>query len=113
MIYVVEADRQNEPLRRNGYGGSDYASKFKKYKALIGGGHYKAHLGTQAGMVVLHVTTNERHMHNLMELGGKSPYHLYKTLSTLGDFQRAPKPTPELLSVPWRRNGYPDYSIEK
>jgi hypothetical protein len=42
---------------------------------------------------------------------GKSSLFLFKTMSSLGDFQKAPSPDPHILTQPWHRVGYEMLSI--
>jgi hypothetical protein len=38
---------------------------------------------------------------------------LFKTMSSVGDFQKAPAPTPHMLTAPWQRVGYAPLSINE
>ncbi|MEQ1934741.1 MAG: hypothetical protein ABL962_12850, partial [Fimbriimonadaceae bacterium] len=74
---------------------------------------YKRHLGIDLDLMVMHVTTTEARMRNLMELGGNSTVHLYGLVAGLGGFERAPQPTPQLLSTPWLRRGFKPFAIDR
>jgi hypothetical protein len=65
------------------------------------------------------VTTNEHHMKNIMGVvkevakEGKSSLFLFKTISSIGDFQKAPAPTPHVLTEPWQRVGLEALTIDQ
>ena len=43
----------------------------------------------------------------------RSKLFLFKTLSSLGDFQKAPEPTVHMLTEPWERVGYEAFRIDE
>jgi hypothetical protein len=43
---------------------------------------------------------------------GKSRLFLFKTMSSLGDFEKAPAPTSHILTKPWIRVGYEPFCID-
>jgi hypothetical protein len=40
-------------------------------------------------------------------------FQLFKTMSTLGDFEKAPMPTPHMLIEPWERVGFDPFRIDQ
>ena len=90
-----------------------------QYREFIGRGLYKEHLGISAGMVVLTVTTNTTHMHNLIETvsevatTGKNSFMLFQSAPDFGECFKPPKPLPELLTGTWQRAGHPPFCINR
>ena len=117
-FFALEADRNSMPVLRNNLHQTSYLKKILAYREIAARGIYKTHFGLP-NLLVLTVTTNERHMRNIMALvqglahEGKSKLFLFKTMSTLGDFERAPVPTPHMLTAPWARVGYEPFHIQK
>ena len=64
-----------------------------------------------AGMLVLNVTTNFQHMHNIVGMvdeltnGKGSPYLLFKTLPHFGKYLQVPPVIEDLVTAPWNRGG--------
>lgn len=118
-FFVIEADRSNEPVVRASLNETSYLRKVLQYRELVGNGHYRAHFGMKSAMLVLTVTTNTRHMHNIMRMAeavfGRTgcPYLLFKTMSEFGDQLRVPDPSPQLLSEPWERIGWQALHIDR
>jgi hypothetical protein len=117
--FLLEADRENEPITRTDLGQTSYLRKILQYRALIETGRYKEHFGLRTGMVVLTVTTGYSHMEHIMakvmELtGGRGcPYLLFKVVPNFADKLIVPPILSELLTTPWRRAGFPDLDISK
>jgi hypothetical protein len=63
-------------------------------------------------LFVMNVTINEQHARNMIALlatlmpEGKSRLFIFKTMSTLGDFRKAPDPSPDMFTSAWLRAGY-------
>ncbi len=117
-FFAVEADRNTAPVRRENLRQTSYLRKILAYRKIVADGIHKQHFGVP-NLFVLTVTTNERHMRHIMELvgelatDGKSTLFLFKTMSSLGDFQAAPSPTPHMLCMPWLRVGYEPLVIDR
>lgn len=117
-IYVLEADRGTEPLRRFGKDAlekTSYLRKVLQYRELISGGKYQDHFGIyKSGMMVLNVAPNPSRADGILELvteiTGKNSYMLVATMPTLG-MEGRPKPDGKLLTAPWKRAGYPPFNI--
>ncbi len=116
-FFALEADRNTIPVRRPNLNQSSYLKKLLAYREIAARKIYTSHLGIP-NLMVLTVTTNTRHMQNIMELlleltecGSK--LFLFKTMSALGDFQQAPKPTPHMLTESWQRVGYEAFWIDR
>lgn len=118
-FFMLEADRNHEPVRRADLGETSYLRKILQYREVIEKGRYKEHFGMKAGMLVLNVTTNFQHMHNIVDLvgevtGGKgSPYLLFKTMPQFGKYLTVPPVTPELLTQAWLRSNFDGLLIGK
>lgn len=115
-FFVLEADRRSEPIVRSTLHQTSYLRKILQYREIAARGIYKTHWGLP-NLLVLTVTTNEQHMRNIMQMvdevtGGKgSSFLLFKTMPSLASLERAPEPTPDLLTTPWRRAGHPEFVI--
>jgi hypothetical protein len=114
-FFALEADRSSEPISRSDLQQSSYLKKLLAYREIAARQIYKSHLGLP-NLFVLTVTTNERHMSNMMALlanlaSGASTLFLFKTAPALGDFRRAPAPSPGMLVEPWQRVGYGPFLI--
>lgn len=118
-FYMLEADRDHEPVRRADLNETSYLRKVLQYREVIEKGLYKKHFGMKAGMLVLNVTTNFQHMHHIIELVNEltgdrgSPYLLFKTMPQFGKYLRIPPVTTELLSTPWHRGKFKSFHINK
>jgi hypothetical protein len=117
-FFALEADRANMPIVRSNLQQTSYLRKILGYRQIAADNIQKSHLGIP-NLFVLNVTTNEPHMTNIMSLvkklapDGMSRLLLFKTMSSVGDFASAPKPTPHVLTAPWRRVGCDDLLINK
>ena len=98
-FFALEADRNTIPVKRANLNQTSFLRKVLAYRQIVAQNVHGTHLGVP-NLFVLTVTTNDRHMGNIMTLvkelapDGKSTLFLFKTMSCLGDFQRAPEPTP-------------------
>ena len=96
--------------------GSSYERKIAAYKQIVDQRIYKSHFGIP-NLLVLNVTTNATHMNNIMalvkQMVGQSRFFLFKTMSSLGDFAKAPSPTPHMLTAAWQRVGYEPFAMNK
>lgn len=114
-FFMVEADRNQEPVRRADLTETSYLRKVLQYREVIGRGLYRKHFGMKASMLALTVTTNFRHMDNLLalvrELEGPCPYLLFQTAPEFGDELRVPDPYTAFLTKGWQRAGWPELRI--
>ena len=107
-FFALEADRNTEPVFRGNLQQTSYLRKILQYREIAARGVYRTHWGLP-NLLVLNVTTNEQHMKNTMQLvqeltdGKGSPYLLFKTMPALTSVERAPLPTPDMLTVAWQR----------
>lgn len=104
-FFALEADRNSMPVARSNLAQSSYLRKILSYTEIIRQGLHKFHFGVP-NLLVLTVTTNERHMHGIMKLvrdleGDLRPF-LFKALPSSTDFAVA-SPVPEILTSPWLR----------
>lgn len=117
-FFALEADRNTLPVIRSNLHQTSYLRKILAYRQIAAQNIHKSHLGLPI-LLVLTVATNELHMKNIMSLvrelahEGKSRLFLFKTMSSLGDFNKAPAPTGNILTDPWQRVGYEALRIDK
>lgn len=117
-FFALEADRNTQPVARSDLHQTSYLRKILAYGQISAEGVHKSHLGLP-NLLILTVTTNEHHMANIMSLlrelahEGKSRLFLFKTMSSVGDFKKAPEPTAHLLTDPWQRVGYEEFRIDR
>jgi hypothetical protein len=116
---MLEADRDHEPIRRADLQETSDLRKMLQYREVIEKGLYKQHFDMKAGMLVLNVTTNFQHMHNIIELvneitnGRENPYLLFKTMPQFGKYLTVPPVSDELLTAPWLRSSFEDLHINR
>ena len=117
-FFALEADRNTQPVTRSDLQQTSYLRKILAYRQLSIQGIHKSHLGLP-NLLVLTVTTNEAHMTHIMSLvrdlatEGKSKLFLFKTMSSVGDFRKAPEPTARMLTDAWLRVGYEEFRIDR
>jgi len=113
-FFAFEADRATMPVVRSNLNQTSYMRKILGYRDIIARQIHKSHLGIP-NLLVLTVTTNERHMAEIMkllsELTDGSAAFLFKTMGALGSFDQAPTPTPQILLESWLRVGFPPLCI--
>lgn len=117
-FFALEADRNTEPVVRANLLQTSYLRKMLQYRAVVAQRTYLTRFGLP-NLLVLTVTTNEQHLRNIMELAGtlaggtSSPSFLFKTMPSLDSLEKAPLPTPGILTAPWQRAGHPDFRIDQ
>lgn len=108
-FFALEADRNTMPVRRAELRQSSYLRKILAYRAIVAQQLYKSRLALP-NLLVLNVTTNEEHMHNIMallkDLTGGSTMFLFKAAPGVGDFVRPLAPMGFLTSDQWLRVGH-------
>ncbi len=118
-FFMVEADRGHEPVRRANLRETSYLRKVLQYMEVVGNGLYRAHFGMRSPMLVLTVTTNATHLHNIMamtaEVAGAAPvpYLLFRSAPEFGDQLRVPDPMHDLLTGAWQRARLPGLRIDR
>ena len=118
-FFCLEADRNTEPARSYRFNRKSYRRSILQYREYVGRGLYKEHLGVSAGMVVLTVTTNDTHMHNLIETvtevaaTGRNSFMLFRSAPVFGASFKPLPPMPEFLSGEWHRAGHPPFHINQ
>jgi hypothetical protein len=116
-FFVIEADRNHEPVMRNNLSQTSYLRKILQYRE-IAKGTYKAQWGLP-NLLVLNVTTSGTHMQNIMSLVSKlsdgkgASYLLFKTMPSLASLEKAPVPDACMLTEPWSRAGFDPFEIHK
>ena len=117
LFFLLEADRHKEPVRRQGFTTTSYLRKTLQYREVVGRGLYKHHFGMKAGMLVLNVTTNREHEHEIRtmveQVVGKNPYMLFATVEHFEGYLDVPPVLYDLFEKGWRRVGYADYLIPR
>ena len=117
-FFALEADRNTEPVVRGDLRQSSYIRKILQYREIAARSIYKTQWGLP-NLLVLNVTTNDRHKQNIMDLvdqltGDKgSTSLLFKTMPSLASLEKAPLPAPDILTDAWHRAGHPDFFIDR
>jgi hypothetical protein len=116
-FFVLEADRNHEPVMRNNLSQTSYLRKILQYREIAKGA-YKIQWGLP-NLLVLNVTTSEAHMQNIMSLvstlsdGKGASYLLFKTMPSLASLEKAPAPDTCMLTEPWLRAGFEPFELHK
>jgi len=104
-LYMVEIDRNTESVSSYKFKLASFQHKLEQYHKYIAGGLYKKDFGINGGMLLVVVTNNITHMHNLIDLAGKSNFMLFASVPKFGvDFAPPSKPF-ELVESPLLRPG--------
>jgi hypothetical protein len=123
--FLLEADRENEPITRSNLDQTSYLRKILQYQKLLTRpardkpAPYHEHFGLKSGMLVLTVTTSYAHMEHILAkvvelIGGRgSPFLLFKVCPNFADRRIVPPVLSELLTTPWRRARHADIDISK
>lgn len=117
-FFALEADRNTEPVVRGNLHQSSYLRKILQYREIAARSIYKTQWGLP-NLLVLNVTTNDRHKQNIMGLvdeltGGRgSTSLLFKTMPSLASLEKAPLPVSDILTDAWHRAGHPDFFIDR
>jgi hypothetical protein len=113
--FILEADRQNEPITRPTLTTSSYLRKILQYRAVLKSGNYKDLI---PNMLVLNITTSPTHADNIMafmeaELSMSSSSMMFMGIDILGSRDGYPQPLIELLDLPFRRVGHDNFIISQ
>ncbi|KJC62052.1 hypothetical protein UP10_01295 [Bradyrhizobium sp. LTSPM299] len=113
--FILEADRQNEPITRPTLATSSYLRKILQYRAVLKSGAYKELI---PNMLVLNITTSPTHADNIMafmrdELAMSSSSMMFMGIDILGSRDTYPQPLIELLDLPFRRVGHDNFIISQ
>ncbi len=117
-FFALEADRNTLPVTRSDLYQTSYLRKILAYRQIAAQNTHKSHLGIPI-LLILTVATNEPHMTRIMSLvkelahEGKSKLFLFKTMTSVGDFKKAPEAAGHMLTDPWRRVGYDPFRIDR
>ena len=118
-FFMVEADRNHEPVVRADLRETSYLRKVLQYREVIGNGIYRKHFGMKSPLLLLTVTTNARHMSNIQEMAGRifgsegCAFLLFTTTAEFGDDLCVPDPLTRLLHDPWHRTGLPPLRLDR
>lgn len=114
-LFIVEADCSTEPMRsRNRRKTVERCAH--QYREFIGRGLYKDALKVSGGLLVIHLTTSEPRMRNMMDVvqevsGGANSYSLFGYLPQFSRFFKPPQVLRNLFTDPWERVGEPPFSM--
>jgi hypothetical protein len=113
--FILEADRQSEPISRPTLETSSYLRKTLQYRAVLKSGAYKQLI---PNMLVLNITTSATHADNIMafmerELAMSSSSMMFMGIEILGSRDTYPQPLIELLDLPFRRVGHDNFIISQ
>jgi len=117
-FFALEADRNTEPVARSSLWRSSYLRKILQYREIARQSAYTTLWGLP-NLIVLNVTTSDRHRQNIMRLvdevteGRGSTFLLFRTMASLASLERAPPPAADMLTGPWHRVGHPDFFIDR
>lgn len=115
-FFALEADRNTEPIVRSNPQKSSYFRKILQYREVVRRSLYKSLWGLP-NLLVLTVTTNDRHTQNIMRLvdetASGSTYLLFKTMASLAFLEIAPLPDATMLSDAWHRAGHSEFFIDR
>lgn len=111
--FVLEADRQNEPIIRPTLTSSSYLRKILQYRDVLKSGAYKELI---PNMMVMNITTSVEHARNIKsfmydELNMKSQSILFMGIPVLSSRDEYPQPLTELLDLPFTRAGHDNFII--
>jgi hypothetical protein len=115
LYFLLEADRNNEPVRRKDFSQTSYLRKVLQYRSLIATSDYKRQLKIDQQLVVLTVTTNRAHMLEIMQVVkaelDSARYLLFTHQPEFGGVFRVPGLITDLLTRQWDRVGYDPFII--
>ncbi len=103
-FFALEVDRNTESIAPTKRSKNNIAKKVRGYDDILSNATYKSHL-LIPNLTVLFATTNETHMHNMIEhvrTNSSKPHkYLFKTFEDFGDVWKVPR---EILPVfePWQ-----------
>lgn len=115
--FLLEADRQNEPIERLEFQTSSYLRKLLQYRDVFVNKTYKTEWGVQ-NLLVLNITLSQDRVRNIMnfmdvELKAKSRGLLFAAFPVLGSRDTYPRPMTDLLDHPFKRVGHEPLIIRK
>lgn len=115
--FVVEADRDQEPIWRATFTTSSWRRKLLQYREVLKAGVYKYTWGLPS-ILILNITTGVAHARNIIDfmdsdLNAKSQALLFKAIPILGTKQKSAQPLYSLWDDPFERVGYPPITIKE
>ncbi len=118
-FFAIEADRNTEPNRSGRFDRKSFKKSILQYRHYVGGGLYKKHLKLTSPLMVLVVTTSDRHMDNLIKLvseiapSGRNSFMCFQTVSDFAVPFRPPSLLPCLFWGRWKRAGHAVLFIDR
>ena len=118
-LFAVEAEKSRKTLETSDVARKSYQRSFMQWREFIGSGQYRAHFGTDAGMVVLYVFSDQALMQSAMRLlqamteGRGNTFILFKACPEFSRNLRVPQPLLDLFSAPWQRAGRDPFAIDR
>lgn len=116
IFLVQEADCGTEPIDATDNDRSSIRRMFEDYLTIIEQRTYQAHFGANTFMVAI-VTTNETRMNSMMALlermnpDQSARKVLFKYIPAFTSDKLSAPATGHMLTVPWRRVGFPDFCL--
>jgi hypothetical protein len=109
-FFAVEIDRNTESIERTRLDQNAFGTKLRGYLDIAGNKTYRSHWGIP-NLLVLTVTTNVAHMHNILGYLKKLTEHdakaaerfLFKAKPEFGSNWRVPEVMSDILTAPWLR----------
>lgn len=115
-FFALEADRNTEPVIRRDNRQSSYARKIAQYEDIIRQALFRTRWGLP-NLLVLTVTTSDRHMHALLQGAQQcacreiADHFLFRSVSRGAAGECIAGPIPNLLTAPWQRPGLEPLSL--
>jgi hypothetical protein len=118
-FFAVEIDRNTESIERTKLDQNAFGTKLRGYLEIAGNKTYRSHWGIP-NLLVLTVTTNVTHMHNILGYLKKLTEHdpkaaerfLFKAKPEFGSNWRVPEVMTDILTEPWLRADGSSFPIE-
>jgi hypothetical protein len=118
-FFAVEIDRNTESIERTKLDQNAFGTKLRGYLDIAGSRTYRSHWGIP-NLLVLTVTTNVTHMHNILGYLKKLTEHdakaaerfLFKAKPEFGSNWRVPDVMVDILTEPWLRADGTSFSID-
>jgi hypothetical protein len=114
----IEADCGTEPITTSDFERTSITKKISAYLAIAEQGIYRSHFGFP-NFFVPFVTTTRARMESMMALldrltGGRgAKMFLFKTFPSFTSFEKPLPATGHMLTLPWKRVGYPEFHLNQ
>lgn len=117
LTFVVEADRDQEPVWRADFDISSYRRKITQYAEVFKKRTYQSEWGIQS-LLVLNFTTSYSHCQTILtkmqeRMNANPRSMLFRAVPSLGSKERIPQPLLSVLDDPLERAGHPPLIVSK